>query len=52
MTVGAVLPIGAKVGSVALDGRAAQYQLVTTARGTEVRVAARGPHAMLRITLR
>lgn len=52
MTVGAVLPAGAKVGAVALDGRATQYQLVTTARGTEVRVAARGPHAMLRITLR
>jgi hypothetical protein len=51
MTVGAVLPAGAKVRAVALDGRATQYQLVTTARGTEVRVAARGPHAMLRISL-
>ncbi|WP_203591311.1 hypothetical protein [Streptomyces sp. SID13031] len=52
VTVGAVLPAGAKVRTVTLDGRAAQYKLVTTARGTEVRVTARGSHSTVRITLR
>ncbi|MDX6282560.1 MAG: hypothetical protein QOH03_3631, partial [Kribbellaceae bacterium] len=33
VTIGAVLPSGAKVRAVALNGRAAQYKLVTTARG-------------------
>lgn len=51
VTVGAVLPAGAKVRAVALDGRAAQYKLVTTARGTEVHVTARGSRSTLRITL-
>jgi len=49
-TVGAVLPSGAKPGQVTLNGRATPYQLVTTARGTEVRVTAHGS-AALRIVL-
>jgi len=51
LTVGAVLPKGATVRSVAVDGHAATYQLVTTSRGTEVRVPARGAHTALTITL-
>lgn len=51
VTIGAVLPAGAKVRAVALDGRAAQYKLVTTARGTEVHLTARGSRSTLRITL-
>ena len=41
-----------EVRSVSLDGHATQYKLVTTARGTEVRVAAHGKTSSLRITLR
>ncbi|HEY3555835.1 MAG TPA: glycogen debranching protein [Kribbella sp.] len=52
VTVGAVLPSGAKVRSVTVNGHAATYQLVTTSRGTEVRVPARGAHTALVITLR
>jgi hypothetical protein len=52
LTVGAVLPSGAKVRSVTVDGRSAQYKLVTTTRGTEVQVPANGSHTELRITLR
>lgn len=52
VTIGAVLPAGAKVRAVSLDGRATQYKLVTTARGTEVQVAAHGKTSSLRITLR
>ncbi|MFG1818135.1 glycogen debranching protein [Kribbella sp. NPDC049174] len=51
-TIGAVLPAGATVKSVSLDGRAASYQLVTTTRGVEVQVAARGSSSALKITLR
>ncbi|WP_433161972.1 glycogen debranching protein [Kribbella sp. CA-247076] len=50
-TVGAVLPTGATVKRVTLDGRSASYKLVTTARGVEVHVAARGSSSALRITL-
>ncbi|MEU8226675.1 glycogen debranching protein [Kribbella sp. NPDC048915] len=52
VTVGAVLPAGASVRSVAVNGRTATYELVTTSRGTEVRVPARGAHTELTITLR
>ncbi|WP_238173352.1 glycogen debranching protein [Kribbella speibonae] len=52
LTVGAVLPTGAKVHSVTVDGHAAQYKLVTTSRGTEVHVAARGARTLLTITLK
>ncbi len=38
LTIGAVLLPGAEVREVTLDGAPATYQLVTTARGTEVRV--------------
>ncbi|MFC9689930.1 glycogen debranching protein [Kribbella sp. NPDC056951] len=49
-TVGAVIPVGAKLNNVTLNGRATPYQIVTTTRGTEVHVTARGS-AALRITL-
>jgi hypothetical protein len=51
LTVGAVLPTGAKVHAVALNGQATPYQLVTTARGIEVHVTGKGPVSSLRITL-
>jgi len=51
LTVGAVLPSGAKVKGVSVDGHTARYKLVTTSRGTEVQVPARGSHTELRITL-
>lgn len=50
-TIGAVLPAGASVKSVSLDGHEAQYKLVTTTRGVEVQVAARGSSSALTITL-
>jgi hypothetical protein len=50
-TVGAVLPSGATVKSVSLNGHSAPYKLVTTTRGVEVRVAAEGPTSSLLITL-
>ncbi len=40
LTVGAVLPAGASAGTVTLNGLPVTYQLITTARGHEVRVAA------------
>ncbi|GIH15403.1 hypothetical protein [Rugosimonospora africana] len=40
LTLGAVLPAGASVRSVSLDGHQIAYQRVTTTRGTEVRVPA------------
>ena len=51
VTIGAVLPSGAKVGNVTLDGRTATYKLVTTTRGVEVQVPARGASSALKITL-
>ena len=53
LTVGAVLPRGASVGTVLLDGAETPFELVTTARGTEVRVAAGGAtDATLTVILR
>jgi hypothetical protein len=52
LTVGAVLPAGAQVSAVTLDGQPVGYQLVTTARGTEVHVLARNPSATVVVTLR
>ncbi|HET6739363.1 MAG TPA: glycogen debranching protein, partial [Kribbella sp.] len=52
LTVGAVLPSGATVRSVTVNGHAASYKLVTTTRGTEVQVPARGAHTALAITLK
>ncbi|HZX06082.1 glycogen debranching protein [Kribbella sp.] len=51
LTVGAVLPSGAKVRGVTVNGQPASYKLVTTTRGTEVQVPARGAHTALVITL-
>ncbi|MQA77161.1 MAG: glycogen debranching protein [Streptosporangiales bacterium] len=51
LTVGAVLPTGASVSSVRLDGHAVAYERVTTARGVEVRVAA-GHGGEHRLTVR
>jgi hypothetical protein len=52
VTVGAVLPTGAEVRAVRLDGRHTAYKLVTTARGTEVHVAGKGSTSSLRVLLR
>jgi hypothetical protein len=51
VTVGAVLPSGATVKSVTLNGRTTPYELVTTTRGVEVQVAATGSGSALQITL-
>ncbi len=50
-TVGAVLPSGATVKSVSLNGQSTPYKLVTTTRGVEVQVAAGGTTSSLLITL-
>jgi hypothetical protein len=42
LTVGAVLPQGARVAAVQLDGRSVPYRVERTARGTEVLAAAGG----------
>jgi len=39
LTIGAVLPSGAKPGSVTLNGQKVHYKLVTTTRGTAVEVS-------------
>jgi hypothetical protein len=52
VTIAAVLPAGAKVAGVSLDGHTTAYKLVPTARGTEVQVTARDSSSSLRITLR
>ncbi|GAA1550853.1 glycogen debranching protein [Kribbella lupini] len=52
VTIGAVLPAGAKVAKVSVDGRSTSYQVVTTSRGTEVRVAAHGSSTSVRITVK
>jgi hypothetical protein len=48
LTLGVVLPAGAAVAAVRLDGHAAAYRIVPTARGAEVRVraGAGGRHAL------
>ncbi|TCO48572.1 hypothetical protein EV646_104394 [Kribbella antiqua] len=51
VTVGAVLPSGASVKSATLNGLTTPYELVTTTRGVEVRVAATSSGSALRITL-
>ena len=53
LSLGTVLPSGATVAGVRLDGHRVAYQLVTTARGTEVHVDA-GPSGRhtLEVTLR
>jgi hypothetical protein len=53
LTVGVVLPRGAGVATVRLDGRAVAYRLVSTTRGTQVLVdAGAGGRHTLRVTLR
>jgi hypothetical protein len=52
LTIGAVLPAGAGVGAVQLDGAPVAYQLVTTARGNEIHVATGGGHHTLTVQLR
>ncbi|TDD13823.1 glycogen debranching protein [Kribbella turkmenica] len=52
VTIGAVLPAGATVKRVTVDGRSAAYELVTSSRGVEVQVAARGSSSTLRITMK
>ena len=54
LTIGVVLPTGAKVASVRLDGRRHGYRVVSTARGREVRVfGGRGRgRTTLRVALR
>src|SRR5215470_15130776 len=51
LTLGAVLPAGAQVTGVRLDGAPAQFTVVTTARGRELTVATRGGHHLLEITV-
>ena len=45
LTIGAVLPTGAKPQSVTLNGMKVPYKLVTTARGTAVEVSVKAPAA-------
>jgi len=51
LTIGAVLPSEATVKTVTLNGKPAAYELVTTARGTEVRVPSHGGTALLKVVL-
>ncbi len=51
LTVGAVLPSGASVSSVTLNGEPVPYSVVPTARGDEVRVNGRAGRNDLVITL-
>ncbi|MFL6074212.1 MAG: hypothetical protein ACJ73S_12515, partial [Mycobacteriales bacterium] len=52
LTLGAVLPAGASVVSVSLDGHRADYRLVRTARGTEVQVSTTSGHHVLTLRVR
>ena len=45
LTIGTVLPSGAKPQSVTLNGTKADYKLVTTTRGTAVEVSVKAPAA-------
>jgi hypothetical protein len=45
LTIGAVLPAGARPGLVTLNGQKAPYKLVTTTRGTAVEVPVKAPAA-------
>ncbi len=51
LTVGAVLPAGTSVAAVTLNGSPATYQVVSTARGTEVRVDAGGGSSTARLVV-
>ena len=52
LTIGAVVPRGSKIRSVALDGDRARYNLVGTARGLEVRVNAGSGDGTSRLVIR
>jgi hypothetical protein len=52
LTIGAVLPSGARVSSVTLNGRTAHFDIVHTSRGDEVRVHAGDDTSTLVVTLR
>jgi hypothetical protein len=52
LTVGVVLPAGANVATVTLDGRRVPFSIVRTARGAEVHVIARDRSATLEVDLR
>jgi hypothetical protein len=52
LTLGTVLPAGATVSAVRLDGHAVGYRLVRTARGTEVVVDSGPGHHSLAVDLR
>jgi hypothetical protein len=45
LTIGTVLPSGAKPSSVTLDGQKVHYKLVSTPRGTAVEVSVKAPAA-------
>lgn len=50
--IGHVLPKGASVAGVKLNGKPVDYTIRTTARGNEVVTDARGGHSVLEVTLR
>jgi hypothetical protein len=52
LTIGAVVPPGSKIRSVMLDGERVRYDLVRTARGLEVRVAAGNGDGSSRLVVR
>jgi hypothetical protein len=52
LTIGHVLPPGAEVAAVTLDGRAVEYSLQTTARGREVLVSVGAGATLNRLAVR
>ena len=52
LTLGAVLPAGARVAAVTLDGHRVNYRIAGTARGSELRVGSPGGRHVLEIILR
>jgi hypothetical protein len=51
LTIGTVLPTGAKPQSVMLNGKKVHYKLVTTTRGTAVEVPVKAPAAQETLTV-
>jgi hypothetical protein len=51
LTIGAVLPAGAKPRSVTLNGQKVHYELVTTTRGTAVEVSVNAAAAQETLTV-
>jgi hypothetical protein len=52
LTIGAVLPDGARVRRARLDGRRTPFTVVTTARGREIRVEAGRADGTTRLTVK